>query len=738
MINIAGYKILKEIGSGGMGVVYLAKHEKLRRKVAIKSLHKNLVNDIDFRKRFSNEAITHSKLNHPNIVKLLDFIENDDGLYLIMEYVEGIQIDEHIKKVSGPIPENELIILFIKILSAIGYAHNQGLVHRDIKPSNVMISKEGEIKLLDFGIAKSNDDEKGLTKTGVQIGTAAYMSPEQVGAKKLDYLTDIYSLGVTLFYMAVGKSPYDGDTNTFDIQNKIINDAIPKATKIYPGVSPKIEEVIKKATHKKKKSRYQSCDEFTSALTSEYKVENEEVLETKTNTSLISRFIYPICILFFVLLYFVTAKIDNNTDQPNYFLSEYSLIAGLFLLISIFSYRTLSIKRKIKKIISREIIYLISGLTIAFIMFNFHSKTFIEENEIRDHINNVRDEYFDKSEKLSVEDYSSEELVNLGFIPINKTSFYSDFIYTLQKNIKTNSQGIKYFDNWTYKKLSRHENKRYLEKLGKITKLSSITENNSNSIYFDIDGYNNRISMDRDLFVIGDLKLKKKKPIYEKIFRTFNVGSSKTSFNKLKSQLKNLIGNDINESTHFDNSFSSYIYSMDIGAEGSYTYEYISDSDKYGLCYWDKKEKKFVRTKYRTGYEKKFYGTTGLGCGTYLCVSKKIRDDYYLDYSPSNSYLFVENPILEKNNNRKLEDLDDKDLYQEINFITLKKNTKGIINPKLDKIEVSLFASIEPSFLNNNGVFYHDWAFLFLIYGYIFRIIISLIIPLFIWIKRNN
>jgi serine/threonine-protein kinase len=129
-----------------------------------------------------------------------------------------------------------------------------------------MIDKEGRIKVLDFGIAKMQEEEKGLTKTGIQIGTAAYMSPEQIDAKKVNKLTDIYSLGVTLFYMAVGKSPYSDDTNSFRIQEKIMREPFPTASDIYPGVSKKLEAIIIKATQKDKKDRYQSCEEFKNDL----------------------------------------------------------------------------------------------------------------------------------------------------------------------------------------------------------------------------------------------------------------------------------------------------------------------------------------------------------------------------------------------------------------------------------------------------------------------------------------
>lgn len=282
MINISGYKIIKKIGSGGMGDVFLAKHEKLEKKVAIKSLHKNLANDPSFRERFSQEAKTHSKLDHPNIVKLLDYKERKDGLFLIMEYFDGIQLDEHINQVSGPIPENELTTLFAQILDAIGYAHDQGLVHRDIKPSNIMIDKNGKIKVLDFGIAKLQEEELGLTKTGVQIGTATYMSPEQVNAEKLNKLSDIYSLGVTLFYMSVGKSPYNDETNSFKIQTQIINNDLPKASEIYPGVSRKIEDIIEKSTKKEKSLRYQSCIDFKNDILST-NIKSDIVIDNNIN-----------------------------------------------------------------------------------------------------------------------------------------------------------------------------------------------------------------------------------------------------------------------------------------------------------------------------------------------------------------------------------------------------------------------------------------------------------------------
>tara|TARA_B100001057_G_C22869919_1_gene958258 strand:- start:231 stop:2696 length:2466 start_codon:yes stop_codon:yes gene_type:complete len=276
MIKLEGYKILKKLGSGGMGDVYLAEHEVLETRVAIKSLNPNLVNDENFKKRFRTEAKVHAKLNHSNIVKLIDFQERKNGLYIVMEYVEGKQLDDYIINESGPIPEKELLPLFCQILDAISHAHSKGLVHRDIKPANIIIN-EGKIKVLDFGIAKDSSTDSGLTKTGLQVGTPMFMSPEQVNGEKINTLTDIYSLGVTLFYMAVGKPPYE-NTNSIKLGIQVLTEDFPNPKDFYPWVSDKLSAVINKATKKKKSDRYQSCDDFKNNLESK----DETINKTET------------------------------------------------------------------------------------------------------------------------------------------------------------------------------------------------------------------------------------------------------------------------------------------------------------------------------------------------------------------------------------------------------------------------------------------------------------------------
>ena len=318
MIKLPDYKILKKIGSGGMGDVYLAEHKVLETKVAIKSLHNNLVNDESFRKRFKTEAKIHAKLYHPNVVKLIDFQERKDGLFIIMEYVKGQQLDDYIKNESGPIPEKELTSLFSQILDAISHAHSKGLVHRDIKPANVIISS-GKIKVLDFGIAKELSTESGLTKTGVQVGTPMYMSPEQVNAEPLDNLTDIYSLGVTLFYMAVGKVPYE-NSNAMKMGIQIVTEPFPKAKNFYHAVSDKIELIIKKATQKNKQDRYQSCDDFKKDLMSSKKTVLSESKDSKPKRiRKVSKIIPAFFVIILILgsIFYYQNKSNFEIDEEN-------------------------------------------------------------------------------------------------------------------------------------------------------------------------------------------------------------------------------------------------------------------------------------------------------------------------------------------------------------------------------------------------------------------------------------
>jgi serine/threonine protein kinase len=188
-----------------MGTVYLAEHLTIHRKVAIKVLKPEVAQKEEIRKRFKNEASLMAHLQHPNIVGLIDYLEQEDGLYLIMEYVDGRGLDEVIKDLSQPFPIPRATEIFIKVLSAFAYAHKNGIIHRDVKPSNILITSNDEVKVLDFGIAKLvGETQNHLTKTGTHMGTVYYMSPEQVKAEQLDQRSDIYSLGITFYELLAG------------------------------------------------------------------------------------------------------------------------------------------------------------------------------------------------------------------------------------------------------------------------------------------------------------------------------------------------------------------------------------------------------------------------------------------------------------------------------------------------------------------------------------------------------
>ncbi|MDX2305885.1 MAG: serine/threonine-protein kinase [Microscillaceae bacterium] len=270
---IANYQLKRILGKGGMGTVYLAQHTQIDRKVAIKELKPEYARDPAIRIRFKNEAALMANLRHPNIVSLHDYLETPNGVYLIMEYVEGISLDHYIHQVSGPVPESKAIEVFVQVLDAVEYAHRRNIVHRDIKPSNMMITQDGSIKILDFGIAKHIDTpEKGLTQTGIRMGTIFYMSPEQVLAREVDARTDIYSLGITLFEILTGTNPYQSDLSEYEINTKIVQEPLPKARSFYPNVSDRMQSILEKATAKNPNDRFQSAAEFKAALLNDQKI----------------------------------------------------------------------------------------------------------------------------------------------------------------------------------------------------------------------------------------------------------------------------------------------------------------------------------------------------------------------------------------------------------------------------------------------------------------------------------
>jgi serine/threonine-protein kinase len=257
------YKILEEIGSGGMGVVYKAQDVNLDRVVALKFLPPHLVKNEEARKRFVHEARAASALDHPNVGTVYEIDETSDGhLYISMGYYDGLNLKQRIAE--GPLDVDEVVDLAIQIASGLAEAHKRDILHRDIKPSNVIVTGGGRAKIVDFGLAKLADATK-ITKTGESTGTPAYMSPEQVRCENLDSRTDLFSFGMVLYEMLTGRHPFRGD-NQAAIAHSILNDHPELPSTINPEVTPALDEVVSRALEKRVDSRYQGADEMLADL----------------------------------------------------------------------------------------------------------------------------------------------------------------------------------------------------------------------------------------------------------------------------------------------------------------------------------------------------------------------------------------------------------------------------------------------------------------------------------------
>lgn len=257
----------KPIGRGGMGQVYLGTDPRGNR-VAIKEMRAEYVMDSGLRARFHQEAQIMKNLEHPSIVKMFASFEENGSLYLVMEYVEGHTIEEHVRQ-NGPFPESEAVRLVSEILNALGHAHQQGFVHRDIKPSNIMVRTNGNACLLDFGIAKDmNRRQGGLTIGLMTIGTDGYMSPEQAEGYNIDIRSDIYSLGCVMFFMMTGHHAFPKKASEHETRISIINESFPKASEYNITLSDQIRIIMEKAANKNMLRRFQSCREFELELCS--------------------------------------------------------------------------------------------------------------------------------------------------------------------------------------------------------------------------------------------------------------------------------------------------------------------------------------------------------------------------------------------------------------------------------------------------------------------------------------
>ncbi len=257
--TISHYKILEKLGGGGMGVVYKAEDTKLRRTVALKFLPPELTRDDDAKKRFVHEAQAASALQHNNICTIHEIDETADGrMFICMDYYEGETLKKKIA--HGPLEVEEAVDIARRIAGGLAKAHGEGMVHRDIKPANVMVTSEGVVKIVDFGLAKLAGRTK-VTKTGTTVGTVAYKSPEQARGEGVDHRTDIWSLGVIIYEMLTGRSPFRGDHEQA-VTYQIIHEDPAPITAIRTGIPMELERIVNKCLEKNASDRYQHADEL--------------------------------------------------------------------------------------------------------------------------------------------------------------------------------------------------------------------------------------------------------------------------------------------------------------------------------------------------------------------------------------------------------------------------------------------------------------------------------------------
>ncbi|WP_436965654.1 Stk1 family PASTA domain-containing Ser/Thr kinase [Staphylococcus shinii] len=283
------YKVTKQLGGGGMSRVYLAEDSILKRSVAIKAIRIPSGEKDEAIKRFEREVHNLTQLSHNNIVNVFDVTEDDENFYLVMEYIEGLTLSEFIQK-NHPLDVDIILNFINQIINGIKHAHDTKIVHRDIKPQNILVDKNQTLKILDFGIAKALS-ETTMTETNHVLGTVQYLSPEQARGDITDNGTDIYSMGVVLYEMLIGKPPFSGET-AVSIAIKHIQDPMPNVTDERSDIRQALSNVVLKATEKDKMERYQSVREMQNDL--ETVMSDERVSEDRYQSSITNTKTVPI------------------------------------------------------------------------------------------------------------------------------------------------------------------------------------------------------------------------------------------------------------------------------------------------------------------------------------------------------------------------------------------------------------------------------------------------------------
>lgn len=262
--SLGQFRIVERIGAGGMATVFKAYQPVLDRYVAVKVLPDYHARDPVFKERFLREARAVAKLDHPNIVQIYLFGEEESITYIVMQYVDGGTLKDTLKQV-GPLPVADALKFVIQAAEGLGTAHQHGIIHRDVKPANMLLRKDGHLLLSDFGIVKILEGTTNLTRVGTGIGTPQYMSPEQGTGQAVDASSDIYSLGIVLFHCLTGRVPFNADS-PLSITVKHLNEPLPVAFLRHVNVPPQIEQIIVKMTAKAPAERYQTTAECVNEL----------------------------------------------------------------------------------------------------------------------------------------------------------------------------------------------------------------------------------------------------------------------------------------------------------------------------------------------------------------------------------------------------------------------------------------------------------------------------------------
>lgn len=284
------YEVIRLLGEGGMANVYLGEDTILNRKVAIKVLRGDLANDEKFLRRFQREALSASSLSHPNIVEMYDVGEDDGNFYIVMEYIEGRNLKQLLKR-RGALTLNEVIDIMLQLTDGISHAHESYIIHRDIKPQNILILDNGLVKITDFGISTALNNSQ-ITQTNSVMGSVHYLPPEQATGKAASIKSDIYSMGILMYELLTGSLPFRGE-NAVEIALKQMKEQIPSIIEEKPNIPQSVENIVLKACAKNPKNRYDDAKEMHKDLENclkeeykdvpilKYKYEEEDLGETK-------------------------------------------------------------------------------------------------------------------------------------------------------------------------------------------------------------------------------------------------------------------------------------------------------------------------------------------------------------------------------------------------------------------------------------------------------------------------